>query len=121
MDKHGNKGGMRFGEIAVILVVAVVLLALALPSLRHSRNAAKNTDTVVANLRRIEAAKEQYASDHHKEPGTKVSMKDLVKNGYLAAEPKPVGGGAYVVNAIGTPAEFDEDAKSASDTHDQDP
>jgi competence protein ComGC len=100
-----GRRGVTFVETLIILVVVMALLVLVLPTLKPSRAMARSGTGTLADLRRIEAAKDQYAADHHKKTGDPVTMQELVKGGYLRSTPTGLPPGThFVVGSVGTPA-----------------
>jgi len=100
-----GRQGITVIEILIIAALVAFLLACALPKLKLSGSAARSGTGTLADLRRIEAAKDQYAAEHHKKAGDPVTMEEMVKAGYLRSTPKGLPPGTRViVGSIGTPA-----------------
>ena len=100
-----GRRGVTFVETLIILAVVTALLVLVLLMLKPSRAAARSGTGTLADLRRIDAAKDQYATEHHKKTGDPVTMAELVNGGYLLSTPKGLPPGTcLVVGNIGTPA-----------------
>lgn len=78
------------------------MLKLVDPASLKERGSRANKETCIANLKLIDAAKEQWAIDHKK--GAKaVPMKaDLYGTIYVGAEPSCPGEGIYSINSVDT-------------------
>jgi prepilin-type N-terminal cleavage/methylation domain-containing protein len=89
-------------EMMVVMLIVAVLLSIAVPSFIRSRESS-NTQMCVANLKRIDAAKEQWAMDNRAEVGTTITggMPTLM-SGYIREAPECEGGGSYTLNVTGT-------------------
>lgn len=98
-----SRRGFTLFEIMVTVLILGILMAIAIPNLLNSRNSA-NTKTCLTNLRHIEQAKEQYATDEKKRDGDAVTWSDLVP-GLLKSKPVCQGGGTYNINALGSDPE----------------
>jgi hypothetical protein len=111
MDAHHSadaeaSGGFRWVELAVVVAVCGLLLAIAAPSFFSRKGQAGSPTTIASDLALIEGAKNQMAQAKKLRNGVTVTMADLVAGGYL---PKPVAGRngvSYVVNPIGKPADY---------------
>jgi competence protein ComGC len=98
------RAGMTFVEILIVVAVAVCMLAVALPKLQQSQRGGQSGEGALRDMKRIEAAKDQYAADRGKKPGDPVTMADLIHGGYLRSTPSSLPPGShFVVGAIGTP------------------
>jgi competence protein ComGC len=96
---------MTFIEILIVVAVAVCLLVVALPKLQQSQRGGQSGEGALRDMKRIEAAKDQYAADWGKKPGDPVTMADLIQGGYLHSIPTSLPpGGRFAVGSIGTPA-----------------
>ena len=101
--KPYNKGG-GFTLIEIMIVVSVIglLAAVAIPNFVKSRDTAQ-LRSVINNLRVIESAKDQWATETHKGTGDVTSLtliSDYLKGGTV----QPVVGEDYTTNPIGTQA-----------------
>jgi competence protein ComGC len=104
---------MTFVEILIVATVAVCLLAVALPKLGQAQWGEKSGEGALRDMKRIEAAKDQYAADRGKKPGDPVTMADLRQGGYLRATLSSLPPGShFVVGAIGTPVTIVSDPSS---------
>ena len=102
-------GRLCHGLVAGLITVLCLLFVwyFVLPLLAGSRRAI--VPQVLANLRRIDAAKEMWAADHAATNGAIVTERDLVD--YLRPRPnstalmRPVSSELYRLNALGVPPE----------------
>ncbi len=85
----------------VVAAIIGILAAISIPSYIRAR-AHSQLNTCLANLKKLEGAKETWAFDFKKSTGDIPDMSDLVPN-YLKYEPRcPTGEAAYNLNALGT-------------------
>jgi prepilin-type N-terminal cleavage/methylation domain-containing protein len=108
MNKNKRKG-FTLVEIMIVVLIIGILLAIAIPNFIKARQNSR-LQTIVANLRQIENAKEQCAMDKGLANGatTGCAQADLTDatNGYMKAWPAGPVPGTYVVNAIGSAPTF---------------
>jgi len=92
----------HFTLVEIMIVVAIIglLAAIAIPSFIQARNTSRST-ACIANLKQIDAAKEQYAMANNLDTGAATSMGNLV-TAYIKTTPVCPAGGAYTTNNIGT-------------------
>lgn len=57
--------------------------------------------TCLANLTQLESAKEQWAIDHHKKPGSQPRWKDVI-GPYIKTKATCPDGGVYILGTVGT-------------------
>lgn len=95
-----RSNGFTLVEVAVVLAILGLLLAVAMPTILHARAAAQ-TKNCIENLWQIEQAKEEYVMDAHLRTGADVTVDDLVP-AYLTSFPTCPADGTYWVNPVDT-------------------
>ena len=83
----------------VILIIAVIM-ATAIPNTTHAREAAA-AKSCIANLRRIDRAKEQFAMEYGRKTSDAVEWSDLVP-AYIKARPSCPMAPTYNLGPVGT-------------------
>lgn len=92
--------GFTLVEIMIVVLIIGILLAIAVPNFVRARESSR-TKACVANLKQIDAAKEQWAMDNNKSNGDACAMTDLVPT-YIKSTPSCPSGGTYTVGNVGT-------------------
>jgi type II secretory pathway pseudopilin PulG len=101
---HRNStAGLTFIELIIVVTIIGLLIAIAIPNSIHARDNAR-LHFIYNNLRRIEAAKTQYALDAHQTNGAPVQL-DLLTNYFRGGIIPDVIHETYLPNAIGIPAQ----------------
>jgi prepilin-type N-terminal cleavage/methylation domain-containing protein len=86
-----GRGAFTIIEIMIVVGIIALLASIAIPYfVRYRANA--QAKVCVANMRQLEAAKEQWALENRKTTGATVDFTDLI------------GGNAYIKNSVGCPA-----------------
>ena len=99
--RRGEKG-FTLIEIMIVVLIIGILLAIAVPNFIKARETSR-AKSCTANLKQIDAAKEQWAMDNRKTTGDAVAMADLVgAANYIKKDPVCPSGGAYTTEVIGT-------------------
>lgn len=102
MTRISKRKGFTLVEIMIVVLIIGILLAIAVPNFMRARENSR-TRTCIANLRQIEAAKEQWAMDN-RQPGTaQAAWSDLVgtgANGYMKSQPVCPSGGTYTIATV---------------------
>ena len=99
-----RKKGFTLVEIMIVVLIIGILLAIAIPNFIKARETSR-TKSCIANLRQMDAAKEQWAMDNNASNGSAVTggLATLVgAAGYIKATPSCPSGGTYTLGAIGT-------------------
>ena len=91
--------GFTLIEMLIVVVILAVLVGIAWPNWMNARESARS-QTCLSNLKHIQNAKEQFASEHRKGTGDTVAMTDLVPD-LLREEPMCPAGGSYSLGTIG--------------------
>lgn len=91
----------HFTLVEIMIVVAIIglLAAIAIPSFIQARNTSRQ-NACIANLKQIDAGKEQYALASNKNDGDAVTMANLVTT-YIKKTPACPAGGTYAINNVG--------------------
>jgi competence protein ComGC len=84
----------------IVVLIIGILLAIAVPNFIKARETSR-TKSCIANLRQIDAGKEQFAMDAKLGNGDAVAQGDLEPD-YIKSWPECPSGGTYTINAVGT-------------------
>lgn len=100
MKINRRRKGFTLVEIMIVVLIIGILLAIAVPNFMKARDSSR-AKTCVANLRQIEAAKEQAAMELHM-VGTDTPTQAQLSPDYVKAWPVEPQGGTYTIGAINT-------------------
>lgn len=95
--RRKNKG-FTLVEIMIVVLIIGILLAIAVPNFIQARNTSR-TRTCIANLRQIEAAKEQWAMETNQANTATPVQGDLMPT-YMKSWPACPAAGTYAINAV---------------------
>lgn len=100
--RRGEKG-FTLIEIMIVVLIIGILLAIAVPNFIKARETSR-AKSCIANLKQIDAAKEQWAMDNKKTTGDTPAWADLVgADKYIKGnQPACPSGGTYTIGAVGT-------------------
>ncbi|MGQ9658022.1 MAG: competence type IV pilus major pilin ComGC [Fimbriimonadales bacterium] len=100
MLKRSRARGYTLIEILIVVMIIGILLAIAVPSMFNASERAR-ANACRANLRQIQAAKEQWALVNRR-PGTATpSWANLVPQ-FLQRQPQCPSGGTYTLRNVRT-------------------
>ncbi|MBX3117645.1 MAG: prepilin-type N-terminal cleavage/methylation domain-containing protein [Fimbriimonadaceae bacterium] len=94
-----NKG-FTLVEIMIVVLIIGILLAIAVPNFLRARESSR-TRSCIANLRQVEAGKEQWAMDNKKGATDTPVQGDLAPT-YIKSWPACPSGGAYTIGDMST-------------------
>jgi prepilin-type N-terminal cleavage/methylation domain-containing protein len=105
MKRIRKTKGFTLVEIMIVVLIIGILMAIAVPNFIKARSNSR-LQTVIANLKQIDSAKEQWAMENGAVSGAAVVSGDLQPT-YMKSWPDntPVTG-AYLPNAVGTNPTF---------------
>lgn len=100
MKKIAKKKGFTLVEIMIVVLIIGILLAIAVPNFMKARDTSR-AKTCIANLRQIDAAKEQAAMDL-KLADTATPTQAQLTPDYVKAWPSCPSAGTYTIGQLGT-------------------
>ncbi len=100
MNRFKKNKGFTLVEIMIVVLIIGILLAIAVPNFVRARETSR-TRTCIANLRQMDAAKEQYAMEARLAAGAATAWANLVPD-YVKKQPTCPSGGTYTIAVIGT-------------------
>ena len=99
-NKH--RLGFTLVEMMIVVLIIGILLAIAVPNFVKARESSR-ARSCVANLKQIDAAKEQWAMDTNARSNAEPTWNDLVGDDrYIKAQPTCPSGGVYTIQPLGT-------------------
>ena len=100
MFRQKGSGGYTLIEILIVVMIIGILLAIAVPSMFNASERAR-ANACRANLRQIQAAKEQWAMANNQGPTATPAWDDLVPN-FIQQQPSCPSGGTYTIGNMST-------------------
>lgn len=100
MRKNIQKRAFTLVEIMIVVLIIGILLAIAVPNFVKARENSR-IKTCIAELRRIEASKEQWAMENKKDGASVPVQADLVPD-YIKGWVECPAGGTYTINNVAT-------------------
>lgn len=100
MNRIRKSKGFTLVEIMIVVLIIGILLAIAVPNFIKARESSRGK-TCVANLRQIEAAKEQWAMEEKKGATDTPAQADLEPT-YIKKWPDCPSGGSYTIGDVAT-------------------
>ena len=96
----GRKGGFTLVEIMIVVLIIGILLAIAIPNFMKARETSR-TKSCIANLKQLDAAKQQWAMDQNKAGSATPVDADLFGAAlYLKAKPLCPSSGTYALATV---------------------
>src|ERR1043166_6068303 len=100
LPARGGRKGFTLVEIMIVVLIIGILLAIAIPNFVKARETSR-TKSCIANLKQIEAAKEQWAMDNRASTTATPGTTDLYcTNAYVKNTPVCPSGGTYTISAM---------------------
>jgi prepilin-type N-terminal cleavage/methylation domain-containing protein len=105
MNRIRKSKGFTLVEIMIVVLIIGILMAIAVPNFIQARTSSRQK-TVIANLKQVDSAKEQWAMETGKKNADPCAEGDLFP-AYMKSYPNntPVTG-TYVPNAVGVDPVF---------------
>lgn len=98
MNRFRKNKGFTLVEIMIVVLIIGILLAIAVPNFIQARNTSR-TRTCIANLRQIEAAKEQWAMETNQASTATPAQGDLMPT-YMKSWPACPAAGTYTIGRV---------------------
>jgi prepilin-type N-terminal cleavage/methylation domain-containing protein len=99
---QGGRKGFTLVEIMIVVLIIGILLAIAVPNFIKARETSRSK-SCVANLKQIEAAKEQWCMDNRQGSSASPGTADLYgTTNYVKNTPDCPSGGTYSIGDMST-------------------
>ena len=98
MNRFKRNKGFTLVEIMIVVLIIGILLAIAVPNFIKARENSR-IRTCIANLRQMEAGKEQWAMENKKGSADVPVWADLTPD-YMKSQPSCPSGGTYTISAV---------------------
>lgn len=97
-----SREGFTLIEIMIVVLIIGILLAIAVPNFIQARDSSR-TKSCIANLKQIDAAKQQYAMDNKLAGTASVTSSNLLGT-YIKGSTMPAcpAGGTYTIGTVDT-------------------
>ncbi len=100
--KQSGRRGFTLVEIMIVVLIIGILLSIAVPNYIKARESSR-AKSCIANLKTIDAAKEQWSMENKKVAGDTAGFSDLVgTDKYIKSTPECPSGGTYTIAGLGT-------------------
>jgi prepilin-type N-terminal cleavage/methylation domain-containing protein len=98
--RNRKRKGFTLVEIMIVVLIIGILMAIAVPNFIQARQSSRKS-SCIANLKQMDAGKEQFAMDAKLDTGATVNWSDLTPT-YMKSQPTCPAGGTYTVAVVGT-------------------
>lgn len=99
-----RSSGFTLIEILIVVTVIGLLAGIAVPNFMRARDTAR-LNVIYNNLRILNGAKEEWATEQSKAPGASIGPVDTLASYFRGGKLQQVVNETYVPNPVGTPSE----------------